>query len=130
MFKQNEDTQSAIKNAETIIGESIKVKGNFHGEGNIIIEGVVDGSVKTNSFLLIGDKAKITASVEAKDAKIGGLVNGDVKVSGYLEIKNNARITGDVHAGLISIEKGAMVNGSITMGKKEEPKPSAPKTNS
>ena len=119
MFKQNEDTQSAIKSAETIIGESIKVKGNFHGEGNIIIEGVVDGSVKTNNFLLIGTKAKIAASVEAKDAKVAGVVSGNVKVSGYLEIKASAKITGDVSADQLSIEKGAIINGNIVMGKKE-----------
>ena len=118
MFKQNEDSGGAIKNAETIIGESIKVKGNFHGEGNIIIEGVVDGSVKTNNFLLVGTKAKIAASIEAKNAKVAGEVSGNVEVSEYLEIKASAKITGDVAANQISIEKGAMINGNITMGKK------------
>lgn len=120
MFKQNEDSGGAIKNAETIIGESIKVKGNFHGEGNIIIEGVVDGSVKTNNFLLIGNKAKITASIEAKDAKVAGLISGNVLVTGYLEIKASAKITGDVGANQLSIEKGAVINGNISMGKKEQ----------
>ena len=30
---------------------------------------------KTNNFLLIGKKAKISASVEAKNAKIAGIVS-------------------------------------------------------
>lgn len=118
MFKQNEtNNENAIKHAETIIGESIKVKGNFHGEGNMIIEGSVEGSVKTNSFLLIGNKSTINASVEAKDAKIGGAVTGNIKIDGYLEIKNSAKINGDIAAAQISIEKGALINGNIRMGK-------------
>ena len=119
MFKQNEGSATALKNAETIIGESIKVKGNFHGEGNMIIEGEVEGSIKTNSFLLIGSKSLITAAVEAKDAKISGNITGNVLVHGYLEIMASAKITGDISAALLSIEKGALVNGQIKMGKQE-----------
>ncbi len=111
--KENEETK--IKQAETIIGPSIKVKGNFHGQGNIIIEGIVEGNVKTNSFLLVGSKAKIIANIEAGDAKIGGEVQGNIKVKGYLEIKGSAKIQGDIEAAEISIEKGAIFNGKCTM---------------
>ena len=76
MFNK-EQKDSGIKDAETIIGPSIKVKGNFHGEGNMVIEGIVEGSIKTNKNLLVGERAVITASIEAKEAKIGGKVNGN-----------------------------------------------------
>ena len=111
--KENHDFK--IKEAETIIGPSIKVKGNFHGQGNIIIEGVVEGSVKTSNYLLIGEKAKITASVEANEAKIGGEVNGNVKTKGYLEITSSAKIFGDIEASELSIERGALLNGKCVM---------------
>lgn len=111
--KENHDFK--VKEAETIIGPSIKVKGNFHGQGNIIIEGIVDGSVKTSSYLLIGEKAKITASVEANEAKIGGEVNGNVKTKGYLEITSTAKIFGDIEASELSIERGAVLNGKCAM---------------
>jgi len=121
MFNK-ENEQINIKEAETIIGPSIKVKGNFHGQGNIIIEGFVEGSIKTDKFLLIGDKSKITANIEAKDAKIGGEVNGNVNVSGYLEINASAKIKGDIKASQISVMRGAQLNGQIIMGKNEEKK--------
>ena len=80
---QKEDTN--ISNAETIIGPSIKVNGNFFGEGNIIIEGIVDGSVKTNQYLLVGNKSKISANIQAKDAKIGGeILNNSL----FLDLEN------------------------------------------
>jgi cytoskeletal protein CcmA (bactofilin family) len=109
-----------LKNVETIIGPSIKVKGNFHGQGNIVIEGIVEGSVKTSNHLLIGNKAKITANIEAKEAKVGGEVRGNVKVEGYLEIAQGAKINGDIEASSLSIAKGAIFNGRSTMGGHKE----------
>lgn len=116
MFKNQEQSAANPKEAETIIGPSIKVKGNFHGQGNIIIEGAVEGSVKTKGFLLIGDKAKIIADVAAKNAKIGGEITGNVFIEEYLEIRSTARITGDIKAKKLSIEKGAFFKGNCGMG--------------
>lgn len=120
MFKENKEVN--YKEAETIIGPSIKVKGNFHGQGNMIIEGIVEGSVKTSSYLFIGNKAKIYASVEAKEARIGGEVNGNVKVKGFLEITSSAKVFGDIEASEVSIERGAVLNGKCVMvaGEKKE----------
>jgi cytoskeletal protein CcmA (bactofilin family) len=117
MFKNNDETTLNIKEAETIIGPSIKVKGNFHGQGNIIIEGSVEGSIKTNGFLLVGEKAKINASIEAKDAKIGGEVVGNMTILGSLEIKSTAKILGDIESKELSIERGAKFDGKCTMTK-------------
>ena len=109
-----------LKEVETIIGPSVKVKGDFHGQGNIIVEGVVEGTIKTANSLYIGDKAKVTADVEAKEARIGGDVKGNVKVSGYLEIAATARIFGDIEASSLSIARGAVLNGKCTMGGNEK----------
>ncbi len=111
----SKDKKIEIKDAETVIGPSIKVKGNFHGEGDIVIEGNVEGSVKTNSFLLVGEKAKILAEIEANDAQIGGNITGNIKIKGYLEITATAKIIGDIECSEISIEKGAIINGKYTM---------------
>ena len=124
MFEKK-DSETNIKEAETIIGQSVKVKGNFHGQGNIIIEGQVEGNVKTDNYLLIGEKAKIIADIKAKDAKIAGEVQGNIKISGYLEVKPTAKINGDIEANHISIEKGALLNGHCLMNqdKKSETHP-------
>ena len=116
MFKKESGEQPQPNEAESIIGPSVKVKGNFHGDGNMIIDGIVEGSVKTKGNLYVGDKAKITASVSAKTARIGGEILGNVKISGYLEIVNTAKIKGDIEASTLSIEKGAQFNGNCHMG--------------
>jgi len=117
MFKNEKgENSSTIKDVETVIGHSVKVKGNFHGEGNMVIEGVVEGSIKTSNNLLVGDKAKIKADIQAGESKIGGEITGNIIINGYLEVISSAKITGDIHAKSFSVEKGAIINGKVSMG--------------
>jgi cytoskeletal protein CcmA (bactofilin family) len=102
-----------FKDAETIIGASIKVKGNFQGQGNIVIEGSLEGSLKTNANLFIGEKAKVVANIEAKDAIVNGEMHGNLKTKGYLAIGGSAKIFGDIQYGELSVEKGAIINGQL-----------------
>ena len=114
MFSKD-NAPEKIKDAETIIGASVKVKGNFQGQGNIIIEGILDGSLKTEANLFVGDQAKVTANIESKDATINGEVHGNIKAKGYLAIGRNAKIFGDIQYGEISMARGAALNGQIAM---------------
>ncbi|MDO8667981.1 MAG: polymer-forming cytoskeletal protein [bacterium] len=100
---------------ETVIGPSVKVKGDFNAQGNIIVEGMVEGSLKTAGSLEVGEKAKVTANVEAREAKIGGEIRGNIKIKGFLEITAAAKIFGDIEAAFISIERGATFNGKCAM---------------
>jgi len=104
-----------FKDAETVIGSSIKVKGNFQGQGNIIIEGSLEGSVKTDASIYIGNQAKIVANTESKDVIVNGEVRGNIKAKNYLAIGGTAKIFGDLQYGEISIEKGAVINGQLLM---------------
>jgi cytoskeletal protein CcmA (bactofilin family) len=112
MFNKDNKLEK-FKDAETIIGASIKVKGNFQGQGNIIIEGALEGSLKTEADLFIGEQAKVVANIEAHDAIINGEIQGNVKAKNYLAIGGTAKIFGDVQYGEISIDKGALVNGQL-----------------
>lgn len=120
MFNK-ENTEITQSEAETVIGPSIKVKGNFHGEGSMIIEGNVEGSVKTKNFLLVGSSSEIVANIEAKNAKVSGLVKGNIVVEGYLEITKTAKIEGDIQTQTISVENGAIIKGLVTTGKTNQP---------
>jgi len=122
----NKDSRpEKFKDAETIIGASIKVKGNFHGQGNIIVEGSLEGSLKTEANLFIGDHAKIIANIEAQEAIINGEVKGNIKIKKYLAVGKTAKIFGDLQYGELSIERGGLVNGQLLINsesKKNESK--------
>jgi cytoskeletal protein CcmA (bactofilin family) len=67
MFKKN-NKSNHFKKIETVIGPNIKVKGNFNGSGNTVVEGFLEGSLKTNGNVFVGDKANIVANIKAKTA--------------------------------------------------------------
>ncbi len=122
MFGNKDKSFENIKDAETIIGPSIKVKGNFHGKGNIIVEGSLEGSIKTDSSLLIGEKAKVKANIKAKESLINGLVEGNINIEKSLSLGKTAIINGDIVCAEISIEKGAKINGAFTMQTSDQEK--------
>ncbi len=124
MFNKDNKLEK-LKDAETIIGASIKVKGNFHGQGNIIIEGSLEGSLKTNANIYIGERAKVVANVESKDLIVNGEIRGNVKTKNYLSLGSTAKIFGDIQYFEISVAKGATINGQLiatTEDKKSENK--------
>src|SRR6056297_661062 len=104
MFKKNVSKRNQPKKIETVIGPNIKVKGNFNGEGNTVIEGSLEGSLKTNGDVYIGDNAKVLANIKSKTARVGGVVTGDIYASGHLEIVSSARISGNIECKTLSVE--------------------------
>lgn len=118
--KANES--AGFKEAETIIGPSVKIKGEFHCQGNMIIDGIVEGNIKTEGDLYVGEKAVINADISSKNAKISGKIMGNLNISGYLEITSSAKITGDIDTLTLSIAKGAYINGNYKMNNSEKNK--------
>ncbi|MBT4349605.1 polymer-forming cytoskeletal protein [bacterium] len=114
MFSKNQPVHQ-VKNIETIIGPSVKVEGDFTGEGDLVIEGMLVGNLSTKNNLKVGQNAIIQATVKANNAFISGKVKGDITVKGKLEITSTAVILGDIKAQIISIESGALIKGSLVM---------------
>jgi cytoskeletal protein CcmA (bactofilin family) len=118
MFK-NQEGAMLEKETETIIGPSVKVEGDFHGEGSIVVEGQVTGTLKTNQDLRIGTNAKIKADLEAANIYISGEVVGDLYVKGKTELKSTAKVTGNIKTKIISIDAGASLNGNCSCDQNE-----------
>lgn len=115
MFSKNQPASSLPKTVETIIGPSVKVEGNFKGEGDLIIEGILIGDLQTKNNLKIGQNSVIDANIRANNAFISGRVRGNITVNGKLEITGTAIILGDIKAQMISIESGALIKGKLNM---------------
>ena len=131
MFKNQTNGDSNIApgrdSAETIIGPSVKIEGDFIGEGNVIVEGVVMGSLFTQKNLSVTDTAKITADVEAQNALVAGEINGNLCIHEKLDIAATAKIHGDVQAKILSITPGAVLNGRCAVVDEVKPHIKQPK---
>lgn len=111
MFKENQINNET----DTIIGPSVKVEGEFVTEGNMIIEGVICGMIKTTKNLKVGENSKIFANIYAENALIAGEIQGNIIILGKLELTPTAKIFGDIKTSSMSIENGAILNGKLTM---------------
>lgn len=110
---KNQDKSETM--AETVVGPSVKIQGDFNSEGNIRIEGQVHGTVKTTKNVFVGESATITADILAGNCTIAGVVQGNIKVSGSLNLGKTAQLSGDITCAVLAVEDGALFNGKCTM---------------
>lgn len=109
-----------IGDLQTIIGSSVKVEGDFNGEGDVIVEGTVIGSIKTKHDLKIGKDAKVEAQIEAANASISGNVKGDLKIANNIILTKTAKINGNISCQQLIIEAGSVFNGQSSMTNESE----------
>lgn len=113
-------------NVETIIGPSVSVEGNFAGSGDVVIEGQLTGTLKTDKSVRIGERAKVKADVQGNDVFVAGEVRGNVKAAGKLELAASARVIGNIETASLTIAAGAVLHGRCVMAGHGEV---APETN-
>jgi len=101
--------------AETVVGPSVKIQGDLNSEGNIKIEGMVSGKVKTSQSVIAVPGSKIAADVLAGNAVIGGEIQGNLKVAGHLIMQSTAKILGDITCTVLRVEDGAQFTGKCVM---------------
>lgn len=108
--------QSAISDdVETIVGPSVNVEGDLSSSGNIVIKGMVTGSVNTTKLLTVEKGAKIVANVKAGSAVVAGEIKGNVKIKESLELTATSKVLGDMSVKTLTVEPGAMIYGKVTM---------------
>jgi cytoskeletal protein CcmA (bactofilin family) len=102
-------------NIDTIIGVNVTLKGNLYNKGSIQVNGSVEGEVKSDENIVIGDSAKIKGPVIAKKIEISGEVIGTIEATEKLEINPTGRIVGDLKAKTLIIKEGAAFVGKSIM---------------
>ncbi|MGE5380363.1 MAG: bactofilin family protein [Methylocystaceae bacterium] len=109
----------------TIIGEDVRIKGEVEANGNVRIEGMVEGHIAISGDLLLGDHGRVLGNIAANNVLVSGKVEGDVKTQGRIEIMTNGQIHGDVNCEALIIDEGGILDGRSTMGagKKNAPVP-------
>jgi cytoskeletal protein CcmA (bactofilin family) len=95
----------------SFLGSDVTITGNIGGDGNLHIDGRVDGDVQCGQ-LIIGQSGQVNGNVTADQAKIAGSINGTVSAQ-TLTIEASARITGDLSYDSVSVETGAQVEGRV-----------------
>ncbi len=98
-----------------IIAQGLTIRGELLGEEDLIVEGVVEGTITMQKSLTIEKSGRIKANIETENITIMGEMEGDLKARDKIAIHTNARVLGDIEAPRIEIEDGAYYRGQITM---------------
>jgi len=100
----------------TFIGANITIEGTLAGSEPVVVDGSVRGNVNLTGDLLIGTKARVEATVHARNVKIEGKLTGDVSADARVELVASASVEGNIKAPKIVVAEGARFRGSVDMG--------------
>jgi cytoskeletal protein CcmA (bactofilin family) len=97
-----------------LIGKSFVVKGQVSCDGDLYIDGQVEGSVDPKgNRLTIGPNGRVKANVTACAVVVQGKLDGNIQASERVHLKQSAVVVGDIVTQRISIEPGAYIKGSV-----------------
>lgn len=116
MFSKNKSKSSGSKAQKpakpavpSIISADLTINGNLISDGEIQIDGAVNGDIKTDA-LLIGEDAKVTGEIIARRVRVHGRVVGQITAKS-VTLAATAHVSGDVVHEDLSIDKGAFLEG-------------------
>ena len=108
--------QTTKTSSASIIAAGTEITGNIVCDGDIRIDGVLNGNINSGSKVILGPEGKVKGDVEAKQADIMGMVSGKLMISDLLNLKGKAEVNGDIYTGQLQVEPTASFNGSCHMG--------------
>lgn len=97
------------------IGRTTHVVGRLTGDGDLVVEGRIEGEVSLRGHLSVAEGGVVAAPVQATDLTVEGAVDGDVDVSGAVVLRPTGTVRGSIRAQRVSLEEGARFTGRIEM---------------
>jgi cytoskeletal protein CcmA (bactofilin family) len=107
--------QKAVRvpsDADTKVAKSSTITGNMEVIGTLLVNGRIEGNIKSHDDVFIGKTAVVNGDVTAKNVYVFGIVQGDVKTDGYIYLAPSSKLFGDVFAQSINVEKGSIYKGA------------------
>jgi cytoskeletal protein CcmA (bactofilin family) len=113
LFSKNKVAPGS-QSISTLITEGAVLDGNLTAPAFARIDGRVMGEVEIEQGLILGEKGVIIGNVTTKELVVYGAIQGNLHVQS-LEIKSSGKITGEIKTQALSVENGAIYNGSLSM---------------
>ena len=117
MFSENKKEKQMTEGTsnQNIIAQGTKVVGDFNSQGDLRIDGIIEGNIKTSGKVVVGKSGLIKGTLNGTDAYFEGKFSGKLALSGTLTLKASAHIEGEVVAGKLAVEPGATFNVTCVM---------------
>ena len=103
-----------------VLGPRDLIQGKLVYEGDMRVQGTVEGEAALAGDLSIEGQGTVKAKVEVRNLNVRGSLEGDATVRDRLLIAGSGTLQGNVRVGRLAIEDGAVLNGSISMERRGE----------
>jgi cytoskeletal protein CcmA (bactofilin family) len=98
---------------EARIGPGARVVGRVTGDGNLVVEGRVEGEIVVRGDVTIDSGGSVASNVEAHTVFVAGTLEGDVNASGAVAVRAGAKVRGDLRGTEVTLEEGAEFAGRL-----------------
>ncbi|KAB2938117.1 MAG: polymer-forming cytoskeletal protein [Hyphomicrobium sp.] len=97
------------RNAPSVIGPDLTINGNLVSKGEVQIDGEIQGDIQ-GTYVVIGEKARITGGIVAEEIVVRGHVMGSVRGKRVM-LQSSSHVEGDIFHQALAIEQGAFFEG-------------------
>jgi cytoskeletal protein CcmA (bactofilin family) len=120
MFGTNKKAQPNVPASmngrpETVIGANTSIVGTLKSDGNIRIDGTVEGDIEILGNLIVGETGRVIATLKAQNVHVSGAVKGEIIAVEQLEISPTGKVWGDITTAALHIEPGGLFRGQSAM---------------
>lgn len=110
----------------TTINNGTKITGDIVSDGDIRIDGILNGNVFSKAKVVVGVSGIVEGNIECQSADISGKITGKLIVTDLLFLKGAGSISGDISMAKLVVENGALFNGSCEMHSNAKDKTATP----
>ena len=112
----------------SVIGPTLVFKGELSADEDLIIEGTIEGTIAHHKKnLTIGAKGRVAADIHANSVLVEGRLDGDIHSDGLVSLAKGATVNGNIYCARLVMQDGSHFNGQVQMEKqsalKIAPKP-------
>ena len=117
----NEEATMATKdsgNINAFLGKGCSFDGKLTFQGTVRVDGRFTGEIFSGDTLEVGQDAEVKAEIDVGTVVIAGRVQGNIKAKQRAELKGTADVAGTLAAPVVTMEEGAILDGSLKMGRR------------
>jgi len=108
--RQSESAGVQKSSVPSIISADLRITGNLESDGDIQIDGTVDGDIRSGR-ITVSETAVVKGALEAETVRIAGKVTGQIKARQVTLLKS-AKVVADVMQESFAVEPGASFEGN------------------
>jgi cytoskeletal protein CcmA (bactofilin family) len=98
---------------ETRIDATARLKGALVTEDDLVLEGVIEGTVRSTALVCVAVSATVRGDVTGREVRVAGTVEGNVLASALFVLHTTGKVHGDVRAAHIQVEDGGVLSGKV-----------------